>query len=94
MRSSSRGSPAIAAIVSAPIAQRDTVSVTRSHTSSHRSASSGTSIWRTTSFSRFMSTSRKSARKISVKMVSPAENAWPATPITARIVSGIVDERL
>jgi hypothetical protein len=40
-----------------------------------------------------MSTRRKSARKISVKAVSPAENAWPATPRMALIALGIVDER-
>ena len=39
--------PAIMAIVSAPIAQRETVSVMRSQTSSQRSASAGSSIART-----------------------------------------------
>ena len=67
--------PAIRAIMIAPIAQREMVSVTFSQTSSQRSASVGTSIERSASLRRGMSTRRKSARKISVKAASPAENA-------------------
>ncbi len=85
--------PAMTAIVRAPMAQRETVPVMRSQTSSQMSASAGFNMLWTTPCSFDMSTSRKSARNSTVKSARPTENAWPATPRRAEIASGIVAER-
>ena len=82
------------AIVSAPIAQRETVFVIRSHTSSQRSASSGISMLPTAPLSRSMSSRRNRVRKMRVKSSRPIEKAEPASPRRAEIASGMVAPRL
>jgi hypothetical protein len=76
------------AITTTPIAQRETDSVTRSHTSSQRSRSPGMS---TLPSARFMFSTSAMKKRQMKRIVNPARNTpkkSPAMPRTAEIVSG------
>ena len=80
--------PAIVAMTTTPIAQRDTDSVTRSHTPSQRSSSPGMSTLASERFRFVMSVSRKRQMKRIVNAARKTEKKLPAMPSTAEIASG------
>ena len=84
--------PAITAITTTPIAQREIEVVTRSQTSSQRSSSPGISTLPNARFRFAMSLSRKMQMKMIVKAMRKPEKKSPAMPSTAEIASGTDDE--
>ena len=80
--------PAITAMTTTPIAQRETESVTRSQTPSQRSSSPGISTLASARFRWSMSVSRKRQMKRIVKQARKTPKKPPAIPSTAEIASG------
>ena len=80
--------PAIVAITTRPIAQRETKVVARSQTESQRSSSPGMSTLASDRFRLAMSLSRKTQMKMSVNPARKTEKKLPAMPSTAEIASG------
>ena len=84
--------PAITAMTTTPIAQREIVFVTRSQTFSQRTSSPGISTLPKACFSLTMSLRRNRQMKMIVKVTRNAEKKPPAMPSTAEIASGTPDE--
>ncbi len=80
--------PAIVAMTTTPIAQRDTDSVTRSHTASQRSSSPGISMLASARFRLPMSVSRKRQMKRIVNAARKMLKKLPAMPSIALMASG------
>ena len=80
--------PAIVAMMISPIAQRETDSVTRSHTPSHRASSPGISTLPSDRLRFAMSLSRKRQMKRIVNAARKSEKNPPAIPRTAEIALG------
>ena len=80
--------PAIVAITTTPIAQREIEVVTLSQTPSQRSSSPGIKTLPSARFRFAMSLSRNRQTKMTVKQMRKAEKKLPAIPSTAEIASG------
>ena len=80
--------PAIVAMTTRPIAQRETDAVTRSQTSSQRSSSPGMSTLASERLRFAMSVSRKRQMKRIVNPARKTAKKSPAIPSTAEIASG------
>ena len=80
--------PAIVAITTTPIAQREIEVVTRSQTPSQRSSSPGMSTLPSARFMFAMSLSRNTQMKMIVKTTRKPEKMSPAKPSTPAIASG------
>ena len=84
--------PAIVAITTTPIAQREIAVVTRSQTSIQRTSSPGISTLPSARFRFATSLSRKMQVKRIVKQMRNAVKKPPAMPSTAEIASGTAAE--
>jgi hypothetical protein len=84
--------PAIVAMTTTPIAQREIELVTRSHTLSQRSSSPGISTLASERFRFVTSVSRKRQMNRIVNAARKMEKKSPAMPSTPEIASGIDNE--